>query len=77
MRLGNLPHGGHDKLTSKRSGDLLTRRRDNITPRYGGDVPQRHYWVFHFGLTGHRGYVPLRCCWVFHLRLVGEVVETY
>ena len=38
MRRGNLPDGGHDKVTWKRSRDLLTKRRDNITPRRGGDV---------------------------------------
>ena len=31
---------------------LETRRRDNVTPRRGGDVPQRRYWVFHLGVTG-------------------------
>ena len=51
MRRENLPDGGHDKVTSKRS-DILTRRRDNVTPRGGGDVPQQHYWVFQMGLTG-------------------------
>ena len=29
-----------------------TRRRDNVPPRRGGDVPQQHYWVFHLGVTG-------------------------
>ena len=42
MRCGNLPDGGHDKVTLKRSRVLLTRRCDNITLRRGGDVPQRH-----------------------------------
>ena len=32
--------------------DLITMRRDNVTLRRGGDVPQRRYWVFHLGLTG-------------------------
>ena len=40
MRRGNLPDGGHDKITWKRIRDLLTRRRDNVTLRRGGDVPQ-------------------------------------
>ena len=43
MRRGNLPDGGHDKITWKRIRDLLTRRRDNVTLRRGGDVPQRRY----------------------------------
>ena len=30
---------------------LETRPRDNVTPRRGGDVPQRRYWVFHLGVT--------------------------
>ena len=52
MRSGNLPDGGHDKVISKRYRDLLTRRRDNVTPRPGGDVPQRRYWMFPLRLTG-------------------------
>ena len=32
--------------------DLLTRRRENVTPRRGGDVPRQRYWVFYLGLTG-------------------------
>ena len=51
MRRRNLPHGGHGKVIRKRSRDLLTRRQGNVTPRRGGDVPQRRYWVFHLGLT--------------------------
>ena len=51
------------------------RRRDNVTLRRGGDVPQQRYWVFHLGLTGDT-YIPLRRLsdvpmrrrWVFHLR---------
>ena len=39
MRRGDLSDGGHDKITWKRIGDLLTRRRDNVTVRRGGDVP--------------------------------------
>ena len=41
MRRGNLPHGGHDKVTWKRSRDLLTKCHDNVTLRRGGDMPQR------------------------------------
>ena len=52
MRRGNLPDGGQDKITWKSIRDLLTMRRDNVTVRSGGDVPQRRYWVFHLGLTG-------------------------
>ena len=40
MRRGNLPDGGHDKVTRKRSRDLLTRRCYNVTLRRGGEVPQ-------------------------------------
>ena len=52
MIRGNLPNGGHDKVISNRSRDILTRRRDNVTPRRVGDVPQRRYWVFHLRLIG-------------------------
>ena len=52
MRCGNLPDEGHDKATWKRSRDLLTRRRINVTLKDGGDVPQVLCWVFHLGLTG-------------------------
>ena len=52
MRHGNLPDGGHDKITWKRSRDLLTRRHDSVTLRRGGDVPQRRQLVFHLRLTG-------------------------
>ena len=41
MRRGNVPNGGNDKVTRKRSRDLLTRRRDNVTLRRGGDIPKR------------------------------------
>ena len=68
------------------SRDLLIRRRENVTSRRGGDIPQRFFGVL-FGtykrrhrdvLMGRRGYVPLRRLgnvplrrrWVFHLRLV-------
>ena len=40
MRRGNLPDGGHEKVTLKHSRNLLTRRRDNVTLRRGGDVRQ-------------------------------------
>ena len=33
MRLDSLADGGNDKVTWKRSRDLLTRRRDNVTLR--------------------------------------------
>ena len=52
MRRGNLHDWGNNKVTWKRIRDLLTRRRNNVTLRRGGDVPQRRYWVFHLGLTG-------------------------
>ena len=52
MKRGNRSDGGHDKITWQRIRDLLTRSRDNVTLRRGGDVPQRRYWVFHLGLTG-------------------------
>ena len=52
MRRESLPDWAHDKVTWKRSRDLLTRRRNNVTLRCGGDVQQRRYWVFHLGLTG-------------------------
>ena len=52
MVVSNLPDGGNDKVTWKLSRDLLTRRRNNITLRRGGDASQRRYWVFHLGLTG-------------------------
>ena len=43
MRRGNLPDGGNDKVTSKRSRDLLARCRNNVTVIRDGDVPQRRY----------------------------------
>ena len=52
MQRGNLPNLGRDKLTSKRSRDLLTRCHDNVTETRVRDLPQPHYWVFHLGLTG-------------------------
>ena len=38
MRRENLPDWAHGKITWKRSRDLLTRRRNNVTLRRGGDV---------------------------------------
>ena len=52
MRRENLPDWAHDKVTWKRSRDLLTRRRNNVTLIRGGDVPQQRYWVFNLGLKG-------------------------
>ena len=46
MRRGNLQDRGHDKATQKRIRVLLTPRRDNVTMRSGGDVPQRRYGCF-------------------------------
>ena len=51
MRRGNLPDEDNDKITWKRSRDLLTRRCNKTTLRLGGDVLQRHFWLFHLGLT--------------------------
>ena len=34
------------------SRNLLTRRRENITPRRGRNVPQQRFWVLHLGLEG-------------------------
>ena len=81
MRRGTLPYGGHDKVILKRSRDLSTRHRDNVTPRHCGDLSQRCYWEFHLGLRRvtlmeRRGYVllrrlgdaALRSRCVFHLR---------
>ena len=34
------------------SRDLPTRRRENITQRRGGDVPQQLFWMFYLGGTG-------------------------
>ena len=52
MRRGNLPDGGHEKLENVVETVVETRRRDNVTTKRGGDVPQRRYWVFHLGITG-------------------------
>ena len=52
MRLRNLLDGGYyDKVIWMCSRDLLTRRRKNVTPRCGGDIPQQRFWVFYLGLT--------------------------
>ena len=47
MRRGNLPDTCHDNVISKRSRDQLTKRRNNVTRRRGGDAPKWCYWVFH------------------------------
>ena len=52
MRPRNLPDGGYDKIIWMCIRDLLTRRLENVTPRCGGDVPQKRFWVFYLGLTG-------------------------
>ena len=74
MRRGNLLDEGHEKVTWKRSRDLLTRHRDNVTLRRGGDVPQRRYWVFHLGLTG---YVVETYEWDVVDRYHWDVLVTY
>ena len=33
------------------SSDLLTRRRENLTLRRGGDIPQQRFRVFYLGVT--------------------------
>ena len=43
MRPRNLPDGGYDKVVWMCSRDLLTRRRENVTPRCGGGVPQQRF----------------------------------
>ena len=87
MKHGNLSDEGQGKITWKRIRDLLTSRRDNVTLRRGGDVPQWRSWVLHLGLTGdvvdtyhwdrRLGDVPPRRRWVFHLRPAWDVVKTY
>ena len=52
MRPRKLLDGGYDKVIWMCSRDLPTRRRENVTPRYGGDIPQQRFWVFYLGLTG-------------------------
>ena len=32
--------------------DLPTLRREKVTLRRGGEVPQQGYWVFYLGLPG-------------------------
>ena len=51
MRPRNILDGGYDKVISMCSRDLLTRRRENVTPRHGGDIPQQRFWVLYLGLT--------------------------
>ena len=42
MRCENLPAGGHDKVIENVvETEVETRRRDNVTLRPYGDVPQR------------------------------------
>ena len=69
MRGGNLPDRGHDKVTWIRSRDLLTRRRDNVTPRCGGQRTTATLLDVSFGtyrrrcrdvLMGRCGLLPLR-----------------
>ena len=44
MRRENLPAGGHTKYFENVVETVVEiRRRENITLRRGGDVPQRHY----------------------------------
>ena len=43
MRRENLPDGGNDKVTRKRSTDLYKMRRSNVTLKRGGDLPHRCY----------------------------------
>ena len=47
MRRGNLPDTCHENVIWKRSRDQLTKRRNNVTRRRGGDAPKWCYWVFH------------------------------
>ena len=66
MRPRNLPDRDHDKVIWMWSRDLLTRQRENVIPRCGGDVPQQHFRVLYLGLTGD---VEEACFW--------NVVDTY
>ena len=43
MRPRNLPDGGYDKVILMCSRDLLTRRRENATPRRGGHVVDTNF----------------------------------
>ena len=52
MKSSNLPDGGCDKVIWMCSRDLLTRRRESVTSRRGGDVPQQRFWAFYLGLIG-------------------------
>ena len=47
----NLLDGGYDKVIWICSRDLLTKHRENATPRRGGDIPQQSFWVFYLGPT--------------------------
>ena len=51
MRPRKLLDGGYDKVILMCCRDLLTRRRKNVTPRRGGDIPQQLFWVFYLGHT--------------------------
>ena len=54
MRRENQPDAGNDKVTWKRSRDLLTRRRNNVTLSRGGDVSQDVIFLFSFGTYRRR-----------------------
>ena len=43
MRHENVQDQAHDKVTWKRSRDLLTRHRNKVTLRHREHVPQRRY----------------------------------
>ena len=51
MRPRKLQDGGYDKVIWIFGGDLLTRLRENVTQRSGGDIPQQRFWVSYLGLT--------------------------
>ena len=51
MRPRKLQDGGYDKVIWMCSIDLLTRRRENVTQRSGGEILQQRFWVFYLGLT--------------------------
>ena len=85
MRRVNLPDGGHDKVTSKHSRDLLKKRHDNVTLRRGRTTATLMVVLFETKrrrrkdvLMRRGGYVPsrrlidvlMRRRWVFHLRHV-------
>ena len=48
MRRENQPDGGNDKVTWKRSRDLLTRRQNNVSLSRGGDVSQGVIFLLSF-----------------------------